>query len=67
MIRRRKTDRQRVVPRPRLQLKYLHLNLVGIGFSHHTDREQKWSHIGEFPFDFDVKKMSCLYMDITTQ
>lgn len=26
----------------------------------------KWTHIGEFPFDSDVKKMSCLYMDTAT-
>jgi magnesium-transporting ATPase (P-type) len=27
----------------------------------------KWGYIGEFPFDSDVKKMSCLYMDTATQ
>ncbi|RFU73219.1 sodium transport atpase 5 [Trichoderma arundinaceum] len=29
--------------------------------------DAKWSHIGEFPFDSDVKKMSSLYLDTTTQ
>ncbi|KAL7800110.1 cation transporting ATPase [Trichoderma ceciliae] len=27
----------------------------------------EWSHIGEFPFDSDVKKMSSLYMNTATQ
>ncbi|KAH0491757.1 hypothetical protein TgHK011_003167 [Trichoderma gracile] len=27
----------------------------------------KWSHVGEFPFDSEVKKMSSLFLDTTTQ
>jgi magnesium-transporting ATPase (P-type) len=27
----------------------------------------RWSHIGEFPFDSEVKKMSALFLDTTTQ
>lgn len=27
----------------------------------------RWSHVGEFPFDSEVKKMSSLFLDTTTQ
>jgi len=29
--------------------------------------EAKWSHIAEFPFDSDVKKMSALFQDAHSQ